>query len=253
MQNGRSVAALQRRRRREGSDIQSLVAQLGGDSAVPAIYDRRFNVASSGGVVDTIDDARGATGFGPQLVGAATARPTWDATNLLATFDGTNDAITSALSALFNMGAGTKSIVLGAAVTEALAGREPAILSNGAVSLYMGHKVQVGPVYGAVVGGTEVDATSLVATGATRRCTFATASSATSVAVEVLAQAAVSMAHAKVWASENYRLTVGANTTASGFAAMVWLFTIVLDRAYTTADKAAIGAWARRHHATVDA
>jgi hypothetical protein len=49
------------------SDVTNLIAALGGDTAVLAIYDVRYNVTRVAGHVTTWDDARG-TGYGPALV-----------------------------------------------------------------------------------------------------------------------------------------------------------------------------------------
>jgi hypothetical protein len=48
-------------------DWAQLIADLGGDAEVPFFYDCRFNVGLVAGKANTIDDVRGASGFGPQL------------------------------------------------------------------------------------------------------------------------------------------------------------------------------------------
>lgn len=51
------------------SAISTLIAALGGNSVVAAAYDDAVNVGTTAGKVDTWDDARGSSGFGPTLVG----------------------------------------------------------------------------------------------------------------------------------------------------------------------------------------
>jgi hypothetical protein len=85
------------------NDLLQFVTDVGGDAVVPAIYDTRFGITTSGGMIDAWDDARGAAGYGPQLAQTLTKRPAWDAVNKIITFDGSNDQLTSALFAGFDM------------------------------------------------------------------------------------------------------------------------------------------------------
>jgi PGF-pre-PGF domain-containing protein len=93
------------------NDIPALISDMGGDSVINAIYDTRFNVASSGGVVDTWDDARG-SGFGPQLTAFGTSRPAWDAVNEIITFDGINDGLLTLASPKFNLSTAKTLVVI---------------------------------------------------------------------------------------------------------------------------------------------
>lgn len=60
------------------SAIQVLVAAMGGDARVPFVYSATKNVSVSGGLVQTVDDMRGSSGFGPQLVGNGATKPAFN-------------------------------------------------------------------------------------------------------------------------------------------------------------------------------
>lgn len=82
--------------------LEQLVADLGGQSAVPWLYDTERNVVSSGAsnnVFESIADYYGRAGI-PDLVAKATNKPGWDDTNKLITFNGAQWAETAASAAL---------------------------------------------------------------------------------------------------------------------------------------------------------
>jgi hypothetical protein len=65
-----------------GGDWQQLISLLGGDAEVPFFYDWRYGVTPyTGGKAESIDDVRGATGYGPQIgsPGFPGDFPVWDA------------------------------------------------------------------------------------------------------------------------------------------------------------------------------
>src|SRR5688572_24818600 len=78
----------------------AIIASMGGDGNVPFFYDVRHNLGTSGGVVDTWDDVRGTSGFGPQLSSSGTQRPAYDGTVIEA--DAVDDELVAAANALFS-------------------------------------------------------------------------------------------------------------------------------------------------------
>lgn len=93
--------------------LSDLLAALGGTTHVPAIYDAGVNVTALAGLAQTWDDARGPSGFGPQLVGNGTTKPAYDSTNKLITTSGSN-WMQTAKHAAFDMGANLTAVFIGA-------------------------------------------------------------------------------------------------------------------------------------------
>jgi hypothetical protein len=79
-------------------DWEALIQILGGNAFVPFFYDWRFNATpETGGKASAIDDVRGSSGYGPQVLSAFSADyPLWDSVNGIATFDGTQALTTTA-------------------------------------------------------------------------------------------------------------------------------------------------------------
>lgn len=122
-------AAVLRRRRRQGGPIAALRSELG-DAAIAGLYVMGSGQSTTGGVLDSWADARGA-GFGPTLSAAGSARPAVDADGIV-TFDGTDDYLRATDGALANITAGSAAIVLiGTIPTYVASNVHAAILSTG--------------------------------------------------------------------------------------------------------------------------
>lgn len=95
------------------SDIRTLVAALGGDAAVVALYDARFGITITGSGVSGWADARGASGFGPTIVqGTDAARPSYSASERAVTFDGSDDFLRATSAAALTSIADSCALVL---------------------------------------------------------------------------------------------------------------------------------------------
>lgn len=115
---GMRLIEQRRRRMSTVNDVQTLVAALGGDSKVLAFYDTNYNVTNDGaGHVTAWDDARGAAGYGPQLVAGkgAGAYPAWDSTNKTITTDGSQNWLETVMDAKFDFHSPRTIIVIAAA------------------------------------------------------------------------------------------------------------------------------------------
>lgn len=85
-------------------EINELISALGTD--LVAIYDGRFGVTLSSGVVSRWDDARGSVGFAPPMVQASAARrPAYSAEAGELVYDGVDDAIETVLDPRFAVSA----------------------------------------------------------------------------------------------------------------------------------------------------
>lgn len=86
---------LRRQRRNSFTALDKLLNALP-EASILGIYYTDVGVQNSGGFVDSFDDCRGASGFGPSLVNTLTARPAWDNVGKLINFDGVNDFLRGA-------------------------------------------------------------------------------------------------------------------------------------------------------------
>lgn len=230
------------------TDFQLLIGDLGGDAAVPAFYDSRFNVAVTGANVTSWADVRGA-GFGPTLTTSAT-NPTRTAgpppTITLA--DGVTKVLASPSSALFDF---SKAISV-AFIGDYSAGNGFVGIADD-VGTNVGEMLNVGGAIGAQFGGTQI--ASLVARSATPRCVlFGKDAAATSnLKIQVATQAAVTGTVANLPAGNEFlvlgNFTIVATSAFTGDIGAV----LVLNRLFTSGDVTKINTWALANHGTVNA
>ncbi len=239
-------------------DVLQLVADLGGNTAVKAVYDVRGGVTVTGSVVDSWADYRGASGYGPTLASTGSARPAWDATNLLISSDDVDDNLSSAPSALFDLSAGKGLIFFGvipsgASADSAAVGiceanpytRLLSIGENGAGSR---------PILGSSRGSTGfiVAATSTALASTTRRMFVVERNATTAFSVEVPSTANVAGV-TDAATSGNLVLTVFAvypGVWQSGATARA---VVVLTAPPTGAQKTTLFNWGVARHAIVAA
>lgn len=228
----------------------SLVRSLGGNAAVPAIYDVRYGITLAAGAVSQWDDARGAAGFGPSLVQVtAGKRPVWDVAALTATFDGVDDDMTTAASALFDISGDYSIILIGALTNLAANGWSAGIADAAAPTRALRLRSQpTGGVIGCQV--VAAFAQSTVITSATRRLLIGSKVAATSDAfADVPKTARVTTAAAGVLAAGANTLTIGAFFTGSlSPAPLVARALLCLTRQVTVADIATLLAWSQAAH-----
>lgn len=239
--------------RRKRNDITTLVNGLGGSAVVPAFYDVRYGITTAGGVASAWNDARGATGFGPQLASTGTNRPGFSSTTLDLTFDGIDDYLTSAASALFALNGAMSLFYVGSVPT--LQDHNPCGICESAVAAraLLVQGVTITPKIGAFIGAGATTIASAVGTGTTRRLTAISKNASTTGRVQVASQTAVTGAITTIASSANNQLTVGDYFPASSPMATVARALIVLSGAYTAAQLAAVSAWAQAIHTAVTA
>lgn len=104
-----------RRRRSGGSDILTLIAALGGDTAVRAFYDARSNKVFTGSNVTTWNDARTtpSVGHGTPLLGVGTTKPVFNSTLNTITCDGIDNGLQTGTSSRFDLTLGRSIIYVG--------------------------------------------------------------------------------------------------------------------------------------------
>jgi hypothetical protein len=94
---------------------QVLVAQLGGNASVTGFYDLRTNVGLTGSLLNTIDDVRGTSGYGPQLVATAVtgSKPLYDSTGKTVEMNqsGSTNFLASAAFAGFDPSATERTLI----------------------------------------------------------------------------------------------------------------------------------------------
>lgn len=234
----------------------ALIAALGGNASVPAIYDVRSGLTTSGGFVDSWADARGA-GFGPTLSQSDnTRKPAWDGT--VVTFDGVDDNLFSAASSLFDL-AGAYSIVLVGAVRETAGGAfAGGIGDTGALARALLFRQSATSAGVNMVdfrgGGFSAVASSTATVGLTRRVVAVSKNASTGLSVDVPSVARVSNTAGGSVAAGNNVLTIGSSFNGAanpGQPLVRAVFT--LARQVTAGDLAAILAWAQANHGAVAA
>jgi parallel beta-helix repeat protein len=230
------------------NDLTALVADLGGDAAVKAVYDARSGVTASGGYVDAWDDARGAVGYGPQLTAALTVRPAYDAVNKLLTFDGSNDQLVSAASALFNMSTGKTLVIIASPpnalwkvfieLTEAAEARWMRIRTRGSAAIVMDTSLGT---------GNPLNSSGVNADGTLRLMTHDSYAGGTTVQV---ADTALSSGGAAGTPNENHLLCVGSEY-GNNHTAMTVKAVLVLEGVLNAAKRTALQLWAVGVHGAV--
>lgn len=258
-----SIAVIGARRRRRGSTgvalvtAADLVTALGGNASVPAIYDTRNNVEQTvdlgGGTYacGKWDDARGAAGFGPSLLQAtAVNRPVYTLATQILTFDGTNDVLTSAADALFDLSGAYTVVLVG---SPSVAASKYAIQIAGA-SRYLAISTDATGKLSAEAQQTGFpQAISTVAGSATRRCIIASKNATTDVSVDIPNTTRVSAVAGAAQAAGTNTMNVGALNGATSATAMVCRAVVCLNRQATAGDITTIMTWAVNNHAAVAA
>lgn len=232
-------------------DWQTLIAALGGDTHVLGFYDVRGGVHVTAGVVFQWDDIRGSSGFGPSLVATGTARPAWDATNLLITGDGVTNNL-SVASTLWDLST-AKSIGYVGQISGLGAGNHYAVSISDAGfgnSLCLrcidsGHPPVAGGSPGAVFTASLTPGNQ----GTTRVTGIATGSG-TAMQGQIANKTLLTATRSGSPASGSRNLTVfdyfpGGGSNAANAARVV----IVGDHVWSTAEIAAIVAWTTAAHA----
>lgn len=114
--------AINRWRRPSGAAVpalDTLITAVGGTASVKAVYDGRTNVNVIGGLVQTWDDARGSSGFGPSFTGFGATKPAYDATNKIITTSGAN-WLQTVVSAKFDVSGDLTYVVIAAVPAAAI-------------------------------------------------------------------------------------------------------------------------------------
>lgn len=252
----------------QGSDVgaglpagnSQLIADLGGDAVMLAFYDARNNVGNSGGFADTWDDTRGAVGYGPQIVGAGAERPAYAGS--LLTFDGVDDYMTSAASALFDLSVAKTliaigSIDVGAATPEYIASicdslgaiRVMAIKTSAVDAL----DVTYGPSSGYVIVPFLDDAAGAITVVApTRRLLLASKDATTGLQTRIADSPVNTGVASGNQAAGNNQLSLGTLFPGAGLAPITLRAVMVMNRAFTPSDYALIRAYAQAQHTIVE-
>lgn len=240
-----------------GDEIAYLRANIvGGDAPMKALYSRLFGITTSSGVVDQWDDARGG-GFGPSLLSTGTQRPAWDSVNSLITFDGVDDFLASAASALFDL-SGAKTLALIAALPSTTGPAFAAGIANDATaSRHMGIRQEAGGA-STIKGqlnrlGGNVAADSLVQISATRRLIIVSKTAGPTVRIKVPGQARQSATDSVSIVAGDNVLSIGGYFQANSPAKPIVCAALVLDREPTSNDDDVLLTWAETYHQAVAA
>lgn len=238
-------------------DVADLVTALGGDTAVLGFYDARFGVTVSAGTVTQVDDARGASGFGPSLAGTGHA-PTWDAVAKTVSNTAATMYLQSAASALFDLSASVTMINV-MSVPAPLSSSFMASISDGATNTrILGTKNTAtnGVIRTSVSGGASID--SAVNASDTVRCVISVSSSSAR-AIAVANATIARVASSALTTSASNKLTIfGSGTGATNDINAIWRATVIVagdlgigaGTAYTDAVRA-VAAWAAKYHGAV--
>lgn len=235
-------------------DVAALVAALGGNAAVPALYDVRRNVttALSNTVVSSWADARGAAGFGPALTASGTKRPAWDPSGLTMTFDGLDDCLACALTSRFDL-AGACSVFLVGAIQQSAAASNPGgVADNIAVNLLFRNTAGAG---GTIQGeSTSSTVNSTIVVSSTRRLVVVSKNAATDLSIDVPNHVRVSTASTAAGAA-NAAFSVGNYFTGGGRPAVMVARAAGFLAApqITAAQLATLLAWSVAQHVAVTA
>lgn len=251
---GHRGAVLSKPRRRD--DITALVAALGGNASVAAIYDARRNVTASASV-SAFGDARGTTGYGPTRTATGSKKPGWDPVNYLITYDGIDDCLLTPLDAMFDISGPTSIVFIGAiqissplnaataAISDAVSFTRSLMVWSGATA---SGTIQVRSTSGGTAdSGVLVGSTMRVAVASKNGSSGPSASVAVPNAVEVFVGTSATGGGSNSFAVGNY-FPGGANPSPCVEAA-----SMVLTRRATASDLATILAWASDRHSAIHA
>ena len=237
-----------------GAGNTALIAALGGNAAVLGFYDRRKNVTVSAGTLVQVDDVRGASGFGPSLIGTGHA-PTWNASAQTASNTANTMYLQTAASAKFDVSVPLTLITVQSVPTTS-ADFVCAVTDGSTNTRVLG---VAGPSAGFIrmlkSGSSSV--LSTVAGGAAVRLTMVPMSSS-AYGIAVANTALVHTLASGLGAAGNNVLTVFGSNAASTDTGSVWCATLVVagdlgvgtGTAYTAA-MTATATWAAANHNAV--
>lgn len=247
---------LRRRHRRLmiefGDDIAALVAALGGNTNVPAIYDARRGIHATT-TVSQWDDARGAVGYAPALAQATGAnQPVWDAANLLVDTRSSNALyLSTPASALFDLSGAYALVLVGTIglVDGYSAGIADSATPTRSIQLRNAGNTNIAGVF---QPGTAFPNSSVSPAGSTRRCIILSKAAGTSVACDVPNASTATGALSGAASAGSNVLTLGGvfQQGGPGFAARALL---ALAFQPSAGQRATILNWAIANHAAVAA
>ena len=238
---------------------ESLLTTLG-TGAVLAFYDARNNVIHTAGVVETWDDTRGTSGFGPQLVANTGERPT--IAGDLITFDGATDYMATAASALFDLSVAKSIIVIGsidvgAATAEYIASICDSLSAIRVMTVGSSATDNLQAVYGPSSGYTVLDIRDdtpapIPVVSPVRWLLMVSKDATTGLQTRIADSPVTTGTASGNQASGNNRLSLGTLFPGGGIATITLRVVMVLDRAFTTSDYNAIRAYALAQHSIVE-
>lgn len=202
------------------SPMSRLIATLGGRTnalgaqGVCVAYDVAYNTSRIAGVLQSMSDVSGYSGFGATLQVSGTSTVGYDETHQLLTFNAANQTILQGpldgQLALGATGAANNNwwiAWVGTCTTVSYI----ALLTNATVTRYLGLGINASGSVFSMTGdqGATTWANTSVATSATRRCVIGSVIMNTSLSCEVRAQAQVTHSVTEPLTSEPYQLWVG--------------------------------------------
>lgn len=217
---------------------------VGGDSTMTAVYLPDQQTTLSGSAVTTWADARGG-GFGPSLTGAGSAQPTYDSVNNEIDFDGVDDLMATATSALFDL-SGTVCIAMtGVIPTSAgsltLIGIED---TTGASRLLgIGKTNAGGVIYATVLQSGSSIANSTVVTSNTARLIMVYKDASNQFYIQIPNDTEATWFGGGTQASGNNKLVLGINASPFSIRGL-----ITLNRMPTAGDITTLKSWAQTYH-----
>lgn len=241
-----------------GNDVAQLVANLGGDTVVSAIYDVRFGITLSGSNVAQLDDARGATGFGPSLAQATSGKqPPFtggsDAAKNITFPNSVNRTLITPAVAAFDLSTPKTLVLIGAfpapVATAAYAGGiNDSNSVNGAILIEFRSDTSL--LHVQFWPGPQLVETT-VPVSANVRALFATTNGSTTGLAEVPNAGQKSHSISAI-GSRNCALVFGSYwDNAVNGGGFVFRAALVLSGAYTSTQRDTIDAWAVANHAAV--
>ena len=250
------AAVLGRRRRGVASGLPAgnaqLVADLGGNAEVIAFYDVRAGITLATGVSQW-NDCRGAVGYGPSLVQATganqPARTGTGDSDYEVNFDGTDDFMRTASSALFDNSGAAALIFIGSADSAFVDGRYFCYTGDSAA---FGRALALrcnatAALEGAAKGGTFGPGGAAVVPSTTRRLMIV-AQDATTGATFEIANRAENPFTGVDQASGNNILALGSHATGAGFVPIKVRAVIRLAHEITAGEVSAVKTWATTYH-----
>lgn len=222
---------------------------LGGSSIVPVLFDRRYRVTRVAGAVATIDDALGRAGL-PQLASAGASRPSFTEATQAITFDGTQQYLATAASALFDL-SGACSLVFGGTFPQTAGFAVAASIADAASpSRFMDIRSSDQGAAATIQGQASAVIDSTVTIGSGHRLVILSKNASTGLSIDVPSHARVTGAITAIGAGNNI-LTLGTFFAAvANWSPTSFDFCFPMTRQATVGDIATILAWAQQNHST---